>query len=203
MKRGMRRLVSIQIAVLALGLASAAAESRGLSDFANCGIILGTSVAQLRAAEPSAVWEQREDPALKQTVPVAILGRARGDRPADAKHSIQIYFAGQADAGAAYRISCRKNFVDSEIDRGVDEIRSIAFRFGPPVESYSAGRPIPFAAPARAGAAFPVEYYWGGTRAEFRANARKPMLLVQVWKDGMDRDVLDIRFDLADGGLRP
>ena len=29
------------------------------------------------------------------------------------------------------------------------------------------------------------------------------MLLVEVWKDGMDRDVFDIRFHLADGRLRP
>lgn len=199
----MRRLASIQVAVLALGLAPAAAESRGLSACAICGVRLGTSVAQLKAAEPSAIWERRDDPALKQTVPVAILGRNRGDRPTDAKRMMQIYFAGPGDAGVAYRVVCRKSHVDDEIDRGVDEISAIARSFGPPVEAYNGDRPVPFALPARAGVAFPVEYYWGGTRAEFRANAAKPMLLVQVWKDGMDRDVFDIRFHLADGRLRP
>ncbi len=199
----MRRFASIQIAVLAIGLAPAAAESRGLADYANCGIKLGTSIAQLRAAEPNAIWDRREDHATKQTVTVAILGHGRGDRPADPKRMMEIRFAGQAGSGAAFRISCRKSLVDGEIDQGVDEIRAIAARFGPPVEAYNGDRPIPFAAPARSGVAFPLEYYWGGTRAEFRANARKPMLLVQVFKDGMDRDVFDIRFDLADGRLRP
>lgn len=199
----MRRLASIQVAVLALGLAPAAAESRGLSDYTNCGVRLGTSVAQLKAAEPSAIWHRREDPASKQSVPVAILGHGRGDRPADPKRMMEIHFAGPGDAGVAYRIACRKRFVDDEIDRGVDEIRKIARSFGPPVEAYNGDRPVPFALPARTGVAFPVEYYWGGTRAEFRANAAKPMLLVQVWKDGMDRDVFDIRLHLADGRLRP
>ena len=182
---------------LALWAAPAAAESRGISDYANCGVRLGTSVAQLKAAEPSAIWDRRDDPALKQTVSVAILG---GN---DAKRMMEIRFAGQADAGVAYRISCRKSLVDGEIDQGTDEIRAIAARFGPPVEAYNGDRPIPFVAPARTGVAFPIEYYWGGTRAEFRANARKPMLLIEVWKDGMDRDVFDIRFHLADGRLRP
>lgn len=199
----MRRLASIQLAALALGLAPAAAQSRGLADYPNCGIKLGTSVAQLKAAEPNAIWDRRDDPALKQTVPVAILGHGRGDRPADPKRMMEVHFAGQADAGIAYRIACRKKLVDDEIDQGVGEIRSIAERFGPPADAYNGDRPVPFALPARTGAAFPIEYYWGGTRAEFRAHARKPMLLVQVWKDGMDRDVFDIRFHLIDGRQRP
>ncbi len=199
----MRRLAALQLAVLPLGLAPAAAQSRGLSEYVNCGVKLGTSVAQLRAAEPSAIWDRRDDPALKQTVPVAILGRDRGDQQSDAKRMMEIHFAGQAGAGVAYRISCRKRLVDEEIERGIEEIRAIAGRLDPPVEAYNGERPIPFALPARTGVAFPIEYYWGGTRAEFRANARKPMLPVQVWKDGMDRDVFDIRFHLADGRLRP
>ncbi|HEU0223243.1 MAG TPA: hypothetical protein VFR34_13670, partial [Paracoccaceae bacterium] len=94
----MRRLVSMQCAALALGLAPAAAQSSGLADYSNCGVKLGTSAAQLKAAEPNAIWDRREDPALKQAVPVAILGRDRGDRPIDEKRMMRIYFAGQADA---------------------------------------------------------------------------------------------------------
>lgn len=199
----MRRLAPIPLALVALGIPTAAAESRGLAEYANCGIRLGTSVAQLKTAEPTAIWDRRDDPALKRTVPVAILGRDRGGRPIDAKRMMQIHFAGQGDAGIAYRIACHKSLVDDEIDRGVDEIRAIAGRFGPPVETYHGDRRVPFATPARTGVAFPIEYYWGGTRAEYRGNAGKPMLLVQVWKDGMDRDVFDIRVHLADGRLQP
>jgi hypothetical protein len=197
-------LASAALAALALGAAHAAAESRGLSDYSNCGIKLGTSVAQIRAAEPNAIWDRRDDPVLKREMPVAILGRDRNDLPTDQKRMMHIYFADMSDSGVAYRVSCQMILVDDDLARGLGELRAIVGRFGAPVETYDVDRPISFALPQRTGGpGYPIEYYWGGTRADIRANAQKPMLLVQVVGDGMDRDLFNFHFHLIDPRLRP
>lgn len=191
------------LAIVVSSAAPAAAQWPGLADYSNCGVKLGTTVARLKAAEPNAIWDRRFDQAAQRNVPVAILGRDRNDRPADPKRMMRIYFAGEVDGGAAYRVSCRRTLVDGELARGIDELRAIVDRFGPPVESYNGERPAPFALPQRGGVAFPLAYHWGGTRAELRAHAAKAMLLVEVAADGMDRDLFHFHFHLVDGRVRP
>lgn len=200
---GLVRAATAALAALVLGAAPAGAQSRGLADYSNCGVKLGTSIAQLKSAEPNARWDRRYDLPMKREMPVAILGRDRNDLPADQKRMMHIFFADKSDGSVTYRVSCHRILVDDELAQGLDELRGIVDKFGPPVEAYSGDRPISFALPARTGVGFPIEYYWGGTRAELRAHVSKPMLLVRVVGDGMDRDLFHFHFHLIDGRLRP